>query len=300
MTGFWRILKWATLGVAIAALLLAYPVSIAVSHRLPSGIPSDLPEGVWADTRIGAAIELLETEMDDRGWASARHSWHPQARLTAMPAFQSGLTDVVSEFARRRAELANASRPDRDLMLASGLLAQAISEEAESRIRAAIEAMRRFDGLKARAVLSDLSRDDLFAQEISLYSDLLNSSAEDLARMSRTGSRAPVSPARTEIYFRVLGRIYAIGALLKASEAISITEPGYRSAFAAAQTALSQALKPRPLIVSNPAPGTFSLGGDDVVVLAFLVGQTHTQLEALNTLIAGTPSSGSLPLVQKS
>ena len=212
MRRLWRRIIWGALSLLIVLAALSYPAAIVFGHKIPNKIPTDLPETVWADSRIGASIELIENELDQRGWVSARPGWHPQAYLTAMPAFQSGLTSVLSRFATLRAGLVtSAGGRDEDLTLAASLIAQAVGASAEDQLRAATQAMRRFDGLKARSVLDDETQSILLEGEIRLYQQILEDCLEDLGRIARSDSRAPLDLSRTATYYRVKGRLFVIG-----------------------------------------------------------------------------------------
>ncbi|MAK59746.1 MAG: hypothetical protein CMK09_02085 [Ponticaulis sp.] len=286
MKRLWRKVIWGSLTLVILLAALAFPVSMVVSHNVPKAIPSDYPQTVWADSRIGAAIELIEDELEIRGWASARPNWHPQARLTAMPAYQSGLTSVLSRFANLRANLiTSGSGRDEDLALASSLIAQAVGTSAENQLLAATQALRRFDGLKARSVLDDEIESTLLEGELQLYRQILSECTEDLSRIVRSDERGPFDLNRTATFYKTKGRILAIGALLHSSEEDMTNQPGFRAAYASLLEALDLAFKPAPLFVSNPKPGSFSFGGNDVIQLAYLLNEARFRLQELDTVL---------------
>ena len=58
-------------GMIIIALLGSYPATMVLSHKLPDQIADTRLDEVWADQRIGAAIELIQTEFEVRHWSDA-------------------------------------------------------------------------------------------------------------------------------------------------------------------------------------------------------------------------------------
>ena len=286
---------------ALLGLVLSYPAVIALSHKAPAAIPKTLPKGIWADRQVGAAIELIETELRQRGWAAARSRFHPQSLLTAMPAQQAGLADTLSELATLRAGLlSNAPGAASDLQLAASLLKQANAQTAEDQLFAAIQALRRFDGLKARSVLEDRDTTDILANEVSLYIDLIEHSQSDLDGLIRSGERGFSDQTRTEVFFHVRGRIYTISALLKAASLDPPARAGFRSAYENCQSSLERAFDLAPVFVSNPAPGSLTIGGNDLVMQAYLLGQSLNHLKELKRLLTDKSDAEPLTIVDRS
>lgn len=286
---------------AVLGLAFAYPVLVIFSHKTPDKIEDSLPSGVWADNRIGTAIELIETELEIRGWVRARPRYHPQSNLIAMPAQQAGLTDVISRLASIRANLAgSAGDADQDLSLAATLLEKAEAETAEYQIFAATQALRRFDGLKARSLLAELDPADVLGQEIAGYKAILKQSKSSLDGLIRSGNRDLRDDLRTATYFRARGRIFAIGSLFRASLSELPNVSGFRSTFEDCLTLMEQAYDANPILVSNPVPGRLSLGGNDLITLSYLVDEMVIHIERLERLLARRNEVEALTLVDRS
>ena len=269
---------------AIVLAAVAYAVWTFGSSRIPNRPPEIVPSQVWADPTLGAAIELLDRQVGSAGWAPSRADWHPQARLKAMPAFQLGIADVLSGFAAQRASL-RADDLDEGLELAATLLLQADGEGATDRLSAASQALRRYDGLKARQVR--VSRTDLER----IRSDLIwieSMLVEETARTTQTVSSQDAkafNPSGTALFYRTKGRLYAAGTLLRSLPLDRIPKAQLRSRIVSAQGALDAAARPAPLIVSNPEPGAFSFGGNDYIQQAYLTAEARSALsEALDAL----------------
>ncbi|MAP95113.1 MAG: hypothetical protein CMK07_09200 [Ponticaulis sp.] len=285
----------------VVALLLAYPVACILYSRIPDQIPENLPRQIWADTRIGASIELIENKLETEGWVVARPDWHPQSRLTAMPSFQKGVSEVMSGFARLRADLVDPGQgADGDLLLAANLLAEADTEFAEDQIFAAIQALRRFDGLKARRVLDDTPQIDLLAREAGLFTAVLESCYADLRNIAENGSRAFIDQTRIAVYYRTKGRLFAVGVLLNAQPDDMIASAQSRSLIANSQSSLREAYKPSPILISNPVPSGFSLFGSDYLQLMYLVSEAQADMEKLADLLSDKPAPRAVSLVERS
>lgn len=286
---------------AVLGLALAYPVLVVFSHKTPDHIDDSLPSGVWADNRIGTAIELIETELEMRGWVRARPGYHPQSHLIAMPAQQAGMTDVISRLASVRAGLAgSAGDGDQDLSLAATLLEKADAETAEYQIFAATQALRRFDGLKARSLLDELDPADVLAREIAGYKAILKQSKSSLDGLIRSGSRDLRDDLRTITYFRARGRVFAVGSLFRASLSELPNVSGFRSTFEDCLTLMEQAYDANPVLVSNPVPGSFSLGGNDLMAQSYLLDQMVIHMERLERLLARRNQGETLAIVDRS
>ncbi len=269
--------------ILLAVLLviaLAYPIAVGTSHTVSSTISSTLPNKVWADRHIGASVELLEKEQF-MGWAADQPGWHPQSRLTAMPAFQTGISDVISAFAGHRAQFQDSEQRDSDLWHAHTLLQSVDGQGADDRVYAAIEALSRFDGRKARALLDDGSRTDLLTGDVSLFLAETTDILDRLEALAAAESRGVFNRETVHVYYHAKGKLYAMGSILGATDASAPEVDGLPEALATAQAAFERAISETPLTVSNPQPGGFSFGGNDVMVLAFLTGQVRDELASL-------------------
>lgn len=273
-------------GMIIIALLGSYPATMVLSHKLPDQIADNSRDEVWADQRIGAAIELIQTEFEVRHWSDALPEWHPQNQLIAVPAFQDGLRETLALFAYLRADTSQAGRTrNEDLSIASTLILNATGEGSEDQLSAAAQALRRFDGLIARSVLDNDALANLMRAEAALYADILSESVSDIRRSVQSDDHKIFNRARTDRYYRIMGKIYAVGTLLNAVQTDDIVQPGFRDAREKARSALARAFAPRPLIVSNPQPGDFSLGGNDMMTLAYLIEDAIFALRELEAVL---------------
>src|SRR3990167_7454592 len=94
--GWKRIVGLSKLALVIA-VLGAYPAAVVLSSHIDDAPVVFPPDESWSVSGVGVAIHKLARELAGAGWASDRDSWHPQARLTALPAWQDATASGLSE-----------------------------------------------------------------------------------------------------------------------------------------------------------------------------------------------------------
>ena len=277
---------WKRVAIVLLLVTLAsiYPLIMVLSHKVTNVIPGNTPNQVWDDRKVGAAIEVLERE-DFYGWAAATPTWHPKARLTAMPAYQQGISSVFSEFAGMRSELSRDEAPDTDLKHAYTLLQELDGKDSADKLHAAIEALRRYHGRKARSLTEDQDPKLVLKQDLALFDTILNSVIARLDAIAAQPSRGVFNRELVTDYYRAKGQIHAIAMLVKATPRENDNIDGFADALDKLNTSLSRATRPAPLTVSNPQPGKFSFGGNDVMQLAYLARKADDDLRQLQSLL---------------
>jgi hypothetical protein len=287
-----RLSWWKKLVVYLVVMGVAgtYPAATLLSHQVTSEIPATVPNQVWQDRKIGAAIELLERE-EFFGWAAARPGWHPKARLTAMPAYQQGISDIISRFAGLRAEIVTDGSPDSDLRHAQGLLSGLGGRNSSDKLHAGIEALRRFDGRKARNLLDDREPVELLMRDLDLFQSVLTKISDQQKTLAAKPTRGVFNRDIVADYYYSKGQLYAIGILVRATRADVSDRPGFEEALANLNLSLARAARPAPVTVSNPQPGQFSFGGNDIMQQAYLTLQARDALQHLEALLQDSPVS---------
>lgn len=154
-------------------------------------------------------MTMLGRELTVAGWANDRSWWHPQARLTALPAWQDGVTGALSEYALLASE--HASRepgmPDSDLLAAARLLEPSQEAVAVPRLNAAAEALQSYEGRLSRGLAAQPKGMGVLIDELTLYR---NWATESKARMRSNVDRAEAWPAsRADIEAIYKTRAYA-------------------------------------------------------------------------------------------
>lgn len=281
----WRRFKRLMLLAIIVGAATFYPMSILSGHHIDDReiFPSDTVG--WESTEIGTMLTLLGRELTGAGWTGDRPDWHPQARLTALPAWQSGLAGALSDYSAVLASRApdSSGRPDADLSAASRLLslAEGTSDSLPS-LSAAAEALQRYDGRLARNLAPEInSVGDLDARLIEL-TDWANNSLTALRQSANTAQGWPASTSDIEAIYHARARAHVAGELLKAATQISA---GQLSALAMsnyddALFAWRRAALFSPLIIMSQARTDLILS-DHPGTMAFYMSEAATATEAL-------------------
>ena len=92
---WWRrtvtLLKVGTVVCAVAA----YPIMTVASNRIDDS-SIEVAGQNWTLPEVGVSIVKIARELEGAGWAGDRANWHPQARLTAMPAWRITANDCAA------------------------------------------------------------------------------------------------------------------------------------------------------------------------------------------------------------
>lgn len=255
--GLWRRIVFLFKLSLFLALVGAYPVSVFLSHKIDD---SDIvfAEGQkWAFPESGIAITKVARELEGKGWAADKPNWHPQARLTAMPAWQEATADGLSEFTRMvAASVPDANgEPDSDLMAASRLLKGLPGEDMRPRLTAAAEALNRFDSRVSRGVVTLPDRRGQVAAEARMFAGWAEADQDDLStQIYQEPTGWPASKQDIRVFYAAKARAHIALQMLKAARSADRASLGDAETVAAydkAEAAWSRAARIRPLVVSN-------------------------------------------------
>lgn len=272
--GFKRLLK---IGAA-AALVGTYPAAVVISSYI-----NDKPVAIsaaenWAVPGIAVAIHKIARELEGAGWAANRPVWHPQARLTALPAWQSGTTDALSQHVKLISELApSQGAPDSDLGAASRLLAEVPGEAMRPRLTAAAEALNRFDTRASRGLAMRPMPEEIMAQELVLFAGW---AGEDRAALSdRINAQQAGWPASKEdiaAFYRAKARAHVAHEMFAANraKAYNLSNTAVLVAAERAETAWARAAAMKPFFVSNQS-GSAALFPNHLASMAFFLAEAE-------------------------
>lgn len=138
--------------VSVAALIVfTYPVLTVAGHQLDDSAVELGDKRHWEVPEIGVVSTLIARELDGPGWLADKHAWHPQSRLTALPAWQTGLLSTMADHGRLMLDLMPEDR-DQDLITAVRLLDTNETHRMTDRLLAATEAFTRYDDRVAGGV----------------------------------------------------------------------------------------------------------------------------------------------------
>lgn len=239
------------------ALVGAYPVSILLSHKIDdSDIVFAQGQG-WTVPETGIAITKIARELEGKGWAADKPNWHPQARLTAMPAWQEATADGLSEFTRMMATAVPGENgePDSDLIAASRLLKGLPGEDMRPRLTAAAEALNRFDSRASRQLVSLPDRRTQAAEEARMFAGWAVADQDDLStQIYQEDTGWPASKQDIRVFYAAKARAHIALQMLKAArmaDRTSAGDPDTLAAYDRAEAAWTRAAQIRPLVVSN-------------------------------------------------
>ncbi|MEM1086580.1 MAG: hypothetical protein AAGH90_02555 [Pseudomonadota bacterium] len=279
-----------TLKLAVILTLLGgYPLMVMMSHKVDSRpIAADLGL-TWSSPETGVALTLVGREETGPGWVMDRSWWHPQARLTALPAWQEGLTSALSDYVLLMANTATPVdyAPDADLMAAGRLLAPVSDSPALARMHAAAQALQRYEGRLSRGLATAPTGIDAAQIELELYIAWAEAAEADLKLASDSRDGWPASRADIEIVYKARGQAHAAAELLNAT---FLAEPDLSilrdtsEAKDRAITAWRKAANFNPVFISSPGQ-TEGFLSDHPATLAWYIADARKATLALSTAL---------------
>lgn len=277
---FWRRITGLAKFGLVMVLVGGYPAMTVLSHKVNSSPVVLSAATPWYSNDTGTAMTLLGRELTVAGWAGDRSWWHPQARLTALPAWQDGITGALSDYAFLAAEHASREQgaPDSDLQAAARLLAPSQEAVAIPRLNAAAEALQSYEGRLSRGLAAQPKGVGVLIDELSLYQRW---AAESKDRIRSSVDRAeawPASKADIEAIYKTRAYAQVASQLLMSS---LIQEPNLvntRDAAEARDRALftwRRAATFNPLFVSSQA-GTGTILADHPATMMYYLSEIET------------------------
>jgi len=268
---------FAAKALIVVGAILAYPAAAMMSHQVDD-TPVNLEGGrYWAASEIGVSVALLGRELDGSGWAADRHPWHPQAQLTAMPAWQEGLRASIADHARLTLSTLNGQR-DQDLVAAERLLRNQVGLKTTPRLQAAREALIRYDDRVGTGVAGSPQGLDFLKLEMTMVLGWAAHERAGLADISTPGDGWLASSEAVSMTYHAKARAHAAHQLLSAITGREAAALEGHPAAAEIDLALKKwrsAAKLKPLFVSNQG-GDGLIGANHPAILAFRLGEAHT------------------------
>lgn len=272
---------------AIIALVGGYPAATVLSHKVDDGsiILSNLAP--WASPEAGTALTMIGRELTGAGWAADRPSWHPQARLTALPAWQNGIISSLSDYMALTAALATDAEGniDRDLDAAGRLLVPTIETEATPRLNAAAEALQRYDGRLSRGLAAAPIGEESLQARLTLFANWAVQSQKQLQASANSAEAWPASRSDIEAIYAARAHAHVAGQLLSAvlsAEPGLIEAPDVAEARDRVQTAWERAARFNPVFVSSQA-GTGRLLSDHPATMAFYMSEAEAATKSFQS-----------------
>lgn len=290
----WRTLKRTLKIGAVVALVGAYPAAVLLSSHIndkPVGIPS---EQSWAVPGIAVAIHKIARELEGAGWAANRPVWHPQARLTALPAWQSGTAEALSQHVKLISELAPyEGAPDSDLAAAARLLTEVPGESMRPRLTAAAEALNRFDTRASRGLAMRPMPEEIMPEELALFAGW---AAEDRAALSDRINAVqdggwPASKDDITAFYRAKARAHVAHEMFVANRAksLTLTDTAVLVAADRVEKAWERAAEMKPVFVSNQSDSAV-LMPNHLASMAYFLIEAEAASNHLASLMEPAPA----------
>jgi hypothetical protein len=294
---WWRRTVFLLQAGVVVGLLAAYPAATFRSHHIDD-TPILLSGGEnWSMPEAGVAITKIARELEGTGWAADRANWHPQARLVAMPAWQSATANALAEhtaiFARQVTD--SAAGEDKDLHAAALLLTEEAGTPMRPRLTAAAEALNRFDARLAHGLVKMPSRTETMKEQASLFARWAKNDRAVLSRQISAGSdRLPATRTDIETYYAAKARAHVAASMLAAlreHDANLRRFPAIEKALADSERAWNRVSRQRPVIVANMA-GDSLLRPNNLASLGYFMVEAERASAALETTMAAVPAGG--------
>ncbi|MEM5515401.1 hypothetical protein WNY37_00470 [Henriciella sp. AS95] len=273
----------------VLVLVGFYPAMIVASHSINDDPVILSAETPWASPETGVMLSMIGRELEGPGWASDRAGWHPQARLTALPAWQKSLSSSLSEFTRMIAakSLTSDFTADPDLSAAARLLAPEDDLAQTPRLAAAAEALARYEGRLERDLATAPKGTDAVVDELALFANWADTSRDRLE--ARIGMREgwPASKEDIRIFFEARARAHVASQLITASllaePEIAVSE-AVETRMDRLEAAWRRAAELNPIFVSSQA-GDARLMADHLAMMAFYLGQASEATKDLGAAL---------------
>ena len=241
-------------GVVVGGVA-AYPIMTVASNHIDDSTVQIAGQN-WTLPEVGVSIIKIARELEGAGWAGDRANWHPQARLTAMPAWQIATTSALAEHTRTLADLTEKDdKADADLIAAARLLQGMPGEDMRPRLTSAAEALNRYDSRAGRGLADRPDKIEKLAAEARLFAGWAKADRIDLSvQVNQEIVEWPASKVDIETFYGAKARAHVAQQMLMAtriSEPRLAQLPSVSAAFDKAETAWTRAARMKPMVVSN-------------------------------------------------
>ncbi|MEP1599781.1 hypothetical protein [Hyphomonas sp.] len=264
-------------GVVVCAVA-AYPIMTVASNRIDDS-SIEVAGQNWTLPEVGVSIVKIARELEGGGWAGDRANWHPQARLTAMPAWQSATADALSQHTALLADLTvKDGEVDSDLKAAARLLKGVEGEDMRPRLTAAAEALNRYDSRAGRDLAATPDKVDKLAAEATLFASWAEADRIDLSvQVNQDVVEWPASKVDIETFYSAKARAHLAQQMLAAARTAEprlARLPSVSTAFDRAELAWSRAARMKPLVVSNQS-GDGPFMANHLASIGFYLGEAQ-------------------------
>lgn len=275
----------------VAAIMFAYPVMTVMAHQINDDPIVVDDSRFWAVPDIGVTSVLIARELDGPGWASDRHPWHPQARLTALPVWQETMLAALADHGRLIISQLEDLR-DQDLIAAVRLLEPADGLDVTARLMAANEGLLRYDDRVAGGVAVAPRGAAAILAKLTMTNRWIDQKHTKLADIASPGDGWIASQEAIEAVYAAKAIAHVGHEMLAASarqESKLIADRGADALMQDALTKWRHAAAMEPLFVANQSEKALS-GVNHPAIMAFYLDQARRANLALIAHLEITPA----------
>jgi hypothetical protein len=290
-------------GVVLAAMLLYYPIGMALIHSVDDDPDFTVEAGESESKAVAIAAALIERETDQHRWTANDPFFFPASALDNMPNYQQGMVYALSRFAIEMSDqigrVRGSSQVDKDLDSAAGRLkypgtiwffdfatSLAPTAASEQYYREARRALLKYNERLAKGEATFERRADNLQATLDRISADLGSSSAVIDHHLKEGGFL-IDFEADDIFYQTKGRIYAYYQILKAfSDDFRqvISERELTKAWDQMLESMRRAAELDPLVVTNGDPDS-QLLPSHLAAQGFYLLRGRTQLKEIANIL---------------
>lgn len=283
MSRAWRRMIFLLKAAIVLAVIGTYPAMMFAAHSVDDSEITFAEGYEWSVGDVGKTVTLIARILEGPGWAGDQPKVHPQARLTAMPAWQEAIAGATSDYTR----LIAAQTGNEDVAAAARLLAPE-PEAMHDRLTAAAEILARYDSNVENGHANAPKGEKALEEKLRLTIGWAEDSRNALAVQSRTPKAWPAAYDDIRTFYAAKARAHVAHELLSAAlneENDAIISRGLTATKAEALSLWRRAAIQKPLFVTNQ-PGDSAMFGNHLTSMAFLLDEASAATIVLTEALA--------------
>lgn len=288
----WRRIIFLAKAAVIIALLGTYPAMTVASHKIDDSQIKFADGYEWSVGEIGVTVTLVARILEGPGWASDQPSWHPQARLTALPAWQEGIAQASAEYT----SLIAVQTGNEDIAAAARLLAPE-PDAMGDRLTAAAEILAKYDSKVESGHAKAPSGEKNLLAKLELATGWADNARSKLAVQARTPAAWPASYDDIRTFYQAKAHAHVAHEMLSAAlaqENDAIIARGLTDTKIEALALWRKAAMQEPLFVANQN-GDGAFLASHLTGMAFLLDEAQAATSALTEGLAAPVTKQSEP-----
>ncbi len=292
MTGSTRLfsrIAMLTKTILLLGLLAAYPYFMVKSSQIDDSPVVFAAGQDWDAGHAGVSVMLIARELKGVGLADGKPLWHPQSRLTALPAWQAAKMSALAEHTHLMSAFLDG---DEDLDAAARLLGPSDRRDGIARLSAAAEALARYDSRVEKHGLVAPAGKKVLAAELELYAGWGAALRTQLASLVSEASAWPAGRPEIAAFYAARARAHVAHELLAASvreNDVLLRQAGLEARAVETLAAWRRAASQQPLFVSNQSGADLFMPNHLAAMIFYSDAATASSLDLAGALEAYEP-----------